>query len=459
MSGEAMSFAGGIGIGEESTFGQPASITDWLLAQSEGFNYQRPETANAPIAFSSEVLETVSGLVSVGGNVALPAAATPGFGRLLKLASRSYSSSALPYSVAAKPTASTLSGGTVPVGDYIVAVCAVMLETATNRLRMTNPSPESDTVSVTSGNQIIQVSPVMPSDGDIPMGYAKVGSHGAFAVFVTSPGGASGSERFIGYSDGTSASWTWNGTPAFDPKASPLPPFLFLHRFGPGLSQPKSATMEMVNDNGSSQLYTGCVVNQMQISIKPSDRVSATFDFFAKQKSRLSPSSTPSPAIGGSLHGKNALVYIRDGSGLTVNNLCNAFDVTVGNKADRRYSFTGQDTVRAIRAKVREVKGNFDFDFESSQQLDDTLNRNSREVLVIVQGSPSYSSIDLGNKVALYACPYQLQIHVPNFVYDGHQGNLNGDNEIVEKLPFVPRMSTSAGYALELRLVTTTQNL
>ena len=57
------------------------------------------------------------------------------------------------------------------------------------------------------------------------------------------------------------------------------------------------------------------------------------------------------------------------------------------------------------------------------------------------------------------AMPYLLRIHIPNFVFESTASNLNADNPIVDKLPFIARLDPSNGYELALELFNTSSSL
>jgi hypothetical protein len=448
MSNQAMSFLGGIGIGEESTYGTPAAITDWLQANAETMSYQQAQDMSAAIFTDSEMIDTIPGRIVVGGGVTIPAYGGAGFARMLKFANRATSSSAIPYT-ASLTYATPAAGGDLASGTYQCKIAHVLQHLRSGRLYLTNPSTVHS-VGLGAGEGTIDYTWPAPSAGDIPFGYQHAGT-----MLMRSESG--GSNVFLAvYVPGSSTSASDDGSQALSTVAAPAA--MYRHRFTGSHDQPRSFTLECVDDNGYSRVFTGCMVNQVGITIRPGERVSSQFDLFGQTMESL-PSSTPSPTAINGLHGKDAFVYVRDSNGTyTANNLVNSFDVTLNNKLNRRDNLNGTAYVRAIRAQMREIKGSADFDFESLEQLNDMLEHRCKDILVVVFGPSSCQPFHQGSYV-VHGWPSQLQIHVPNFQFDSSASNLSADAPVINRLPFVARKSASAGYALQIEAHNTASSL
>lgn len=190
--------------------------------------------------------------------------------------------------------------------------------------------------------------------------------------------------------------------------------------------QPYSYTVELVMDNGSSVLITGCRANQGQISVKTTEVVSGSVDFMGKAASVIS-STSPSPATGALYHGGYTTMTI-DATPVT---LPNSFELTVNNNAQRRYSFTGDGTARNVRGSNQVVRGNMQADCETTDLLDAFLAGSDAALNVTVTGADGST----------------LVIDVPLAHYEGDDPGLNDGNPIEDKLPFLADKDSGAGYA------------
>ena len=448
MANEAMSFLGAIGVGEESTYGTQASVTDWLQAVSESMNYQQNEDISSAIFGNSTVVDTVPGRIVAGGGLQIPFYGSSGMGRLLKWSSRQSSNAAA--FIATVPTVSVQAGGSLDIGSYSVAYCHVYMWGPTGEYFVGSPSA-SVSATTYAGEQSIQVSYSLPDASTIPYGFA----HAGVLVFRTA---ANGSNLFASVlQPGAGTSTIDDGSKALSSFA--LPSAIYKNQLQSNHAQPKSFTMECVDNNGYSRVFTGCMVNQLQISVKPGERIQTTFDLKA-QTMISTASSTPAVTAVNGFHGKDTFVFIADQSGAyTQENLCNAFDLTLGNALDARPALNGHAYDRVMRAKRREVKGSADFDFESLQQQTDMIDKQSKDISLFCFGPGSSSGKFVAGSVTVKAMPYMMRVHIPNFVFESSAANLNADNPIVDKLPFVARLDPTAGYELAIELFNTASSL
>lgn len=448
MSNEAMSFLGGIGIGEESTYGTAAAITDWLQASGETMSFTQTQDVSAAIFTDSEMVDTIPGRIVVGGGVTVPAYGGAGFARMLKFANRSTSSSAIPYT-ASLTYVTPVAGGALSTGNYQCQIAHVLQHSRSGRLYMANASNIAS-VGLGAGEGTIEYTWAAPSAGDIPFGYVHAGT-----MLMRSAAGAS--DVYLAYyAAGSGTTAQDDGSPALSSVAAPAA--MYRHRFTGSHAQPESFTLECVDDNGYSRLYTGCMVNQLALTVRPGERVSAQFDLFGQNMDSV-PSSTPSPTALNGLHGKDAFVYIRDSGGsYSANNLVNSFDLTLSNKLNRRDNLNGTAYVRAIRAQMREIRGTADFDFEDLSQLEDMLAHRCKDILLEILGPSSCAPFQQG-AVTVHGWPAQVLVHIPNFQFESSTANLSADNPVTNRLPFVARKSTSAGYALRIEAHNTAPSL
>jgi len=448
MANEAMSFLGGIGIGEESTYGTADAITDWLQASGETMSYQQQQDVSAAIFTDSEMIDTIPGRIVVGGGVTIPAYGGAGFARMLKFANRNTSSASIPYD-ASLTYVTPDSGGDLDTGNYLCRIAHVLQHTRSGRLYMTNPSASSS-VGLGAGEGTIDYTWASPSAGSIPFGYTHAGT-----MLMRSDAGSS-DVYLVKYVPGSGTSASDDGSQALSSIAAPAP--MYRHRFTGSHAQPHSFSLECVDDNGYSRLYTGCMVNQLGLTIRPGERVSAQFDIFG-QTMESTPSSTPSPTALNGLHGKDAFAYLRDSGGTySANNLVNSFDLTLNNRLNRRDNLNGTAYVRAIRAQMREIRGSADFDFESLEQLNDMLEHRCKDLLLVILGPSSCAPFVQGS-YTVHAWPSQLQVHIPNFQFESSTANLSADSPVVNRLPWVARKSASAGYALQIEAHNTASSL
>jgi len=444
-----MSYLGAIGIGQESAYGQQAAITDWVQAVSESLTMSQPEDVSSAIFGSSQIVDTIPGRITAGGGMQVPFYGGTAMARLLKFANRNTTSAG--FSVAAfNVTASPEAGGSLAVGTYSVAVAAVLQHAATGALYAMTAVP-AQTAHCSGSDLSINVTWSNPSAGDVPYGFTLAGS---LLYRSAADGNTMHAAR---YAHGSLTTALLDGSEVLGSLAPTEA--LYKHAFKPNHAQPPSFTIEAINNNGTSRVFTGAVVNQLQISVKPGERVMASLDLKCQTMISTSPSTPAIQALNG-FHGKDSVVFIADQNGdYTQQNLCNAFELTLTNNVEARPALNGHAYDRAQRAKRREVKGSFDFDFESHEQQDAMLAKQPKDVSLYVFGPASKPGAFLSDSGYIRAFPYLLRIHIPNFQYESTTSNLNADSPIVDKLPFIARYDATAAYECAFELINTTASL
>lgn len=192
------------------------------------------------------------------------------------------------------------------------------------------------------------------------------------------------------------------------------------------IGQPKSYTIELVMDNGSSIQLTGCVANSFTLSVKPGEVVKGTVEFQARDADTVS-SSSPSVAVGAMFHGSQTGVTF----GGVANVLCNSFDLNLSNNCERRYTLTGDRKARRVRAKNQLVKGNLQFDFDDTTQFDAFIDGTDQNVILTTTAADTST----------------LVIDLPVVRYEGDDPALNGANIVEDKIPFLA-VKESSGSAV-----------
>lgn len=190
------------------------------------------------------------------------------------------------------------------------------------------------------------------------------------------------------------------------------------------IAQPKSYTIEMVMDNGSSIRFLGAVANSLSLSIKPGEVVKGTIEFQAVTAVKVSNPSTPAVSVGAMFHGSGTGVTF----GGSANTLCNSFDLSLANNCSRRYTFTGTNEARRVRAGNQLVRGNFQFDFENTDQLSAFLNGDDQDVELTVTAGDGSTFV----------------VALPVVRYEGDDPALNGANIVEDKIPFLAVKDSSA---------------
>ena len=342
-------------------------------------------------------------------------------------------------------TVASATAGVVPASAYLYKICNVYKQTSSGRCYLSNPSNE---VGLTPADALHKVD-VTYTDGTPPTGYTLVGAF----LFRTAAAGSTGTEKLTTNSVvGAAAVIHDNDLDVALTATQVIPAAITQHLFTGGTAtlgtgtfpQQKSFTTECnVNTGGTitSLQYKGCKVNTLSMTIPGNGPVTMSMEMHAQDVAQIN-ATVPVFTLIRPFMGFDCTVYLQlKNTTDTVEAKLEHFQFSLSNNLNPRYSLNGSRTCRALRELRRKVNGSFSISLEDMNQYTNVVNDNDMSIRVNGVG-PSIDQLTANpfnqtlNANIVRAQPFQFEVDLPAISYTTAQANLNGENQIMQNVPF-----------------------
>ncbi len=194
----------------------------------------------------------------------------------------------------------------------------------------------------------------------------------------------------------------------------------------------KSYTFERnFQDIGEFQQYSGCVIDQMTLSIRPDSIIGGRFSVLGKGMTVSKSSSASNISTGTSFAPMDSFQAEISEKGTTLAYVV-GIDLSIKNNAEEHYVL-GADTAEEISLGKSRISGEISAYFQNDDLIQKFLNREKSSLSIILRGEGG---------------AYELLL--PKIRYSGLEMPVKGDKAVVLTLPFMALIDETEGTSVKL---------
>lgn len=445
---------GGLGLGTEETYGTGVAPTAWIPFVSESIAAESPIVQSGTITGDRSVSNNLAGPRSGAGDFTVEVDG-PNIGLPLYYAngnaSGAVTSAAIPGRISSAPSQSVGSGGSLAVGTYRYRVASVWTRTLTAE-RFYLPVSAEVQATTASGNQTVTLGWTDPTTLTPPAGYTHAGT----AVYRSAVGGGAGSEKFLAYVSGATATYADDGSVTIaNGAASTLTGSLYQHTFvkafTTGSNPLPGFSATVVKDNDVSERFLGCRMNSAEFTLGDGAApVQAKFGLMARDFEEVANPVVAISNVPKMMAWQGALLI--DG---THEETIEGFQITLANNCELLPGLSGLRRRRDVGYGMRTISGSLSRSFQDHSFWRKMRAATKFSATCHVSGAPISSTagaIPLGGNVFAYPIPYGMSIEAFNCSIDKAGSNVSGPGRMVEQLPFRCELDSVSGTDLRIRL-------
>lgn len=446
----SMSMRSAVIVGKETTFGTEAARTVAIPANSEGLSADEQYHISGAMRGDVADLQASPGQHQGGGSIEVELDGSQGGAVLRWLARRAVTPAAASYQHDAEPTVATSGVGTIPAGTYRYAVVPVFTRTGYEP-RFGGSSGNQSTVAV-NGSEGVLVQWLNPTP---PSGWTLAGT----MIFRTAAGGGAGTEKYLAWANGGGTTqYTDTGSATLE-TGTAVPKRLYEHSFddGSNTADPPANSVEVLKDNGTSELWLGTHANSGTISVPAeSTPVTLALDLIARQLVIESSPTTPAFADVAAFMGYRAIFSFGDDlEALSESELAASFEASISNNFERKFNLNGSRYARKHKAGKSTVEVTISADYENTTLLENYLENGTFAARVEIEGPSTGDVIEYDGSNDGAPWPYVLRLDFPRLKLMTHTAPSSGDGSIMQQLTLRALKDPAYGYSWRATLTNT----